>query len=128
MPTELDTHIDVLSCVEPLRRLQTLGGEMIQQTWLDRPEEEQKEKQTEFVRLQEQLPPAVVTLLRGRISSARRLVAPMRRAKCSSCYMSVPRGDHGPLLAGRRPVLCQHCGVLLFADAEERVAASTKAK
>ena len=40
--------------------------------------------------------------------------------------MSVPRGDYGPILAGRRPVLCQHCGVLLFADDEERANAAVK--
>jgi hypothetical protein len=40
--------------------------------------------------------------------------------------MSVPRGDYGSILAGRLPVLCQHCGVLLFADDEERAAAAIK--
>lgn len=126
MPYELDTNIDVLGCIEPLRRLETLGQEMIQPEWLDRSDQERTAKQEEFVRLQEPLPPPVLLLLRGRITGARRLVAPIRRAKCSSCYMSVPKGDYGAILAGRRPVLCQHCGVLLFADDEERANAATK--
>lgn len=125
MPYEVDTNIDVLACVEPLRRLEVLGQEMSQPSSLSRDPDECEAKQAEFARSQEQLPPPVLMLLRSKISAARRLVAPLRRAKCTACCMSVPRGDHGAILAGRTPVLCQHCGVLLYADEEERAAASS---
>lgn len=123
MPNQLDTKIDVLACVEPLRRLEVLGQEMTQPSWLTRDREECESKQAEFVRLQELLPPPVVMLLRTKISTAKRLVAPIRRAKCTACNMSIPRGDHGTVLAGHKPVICQHCGVLLYADEDERAAA-----
>jgi predicted nucleic acid-binding Zn-ribbon protein len=116
--------MNILACVEPLRRLEGLGREMTQPSWHARPTDEREEKETEFVRLQEQLPSAVLMLLRGKISTGSRLAAYSRRAKCTACYMSLPRGDYGAVLAGRRPVLCQHCGVLLFADEEERANAA----
>lgn len=128
MPIKLDTDIDVLGCIEPLRRLEVLGVEMSQSQWLNRSDPERTANQEEFARLQEPLPPPVLQLLRSRISSARRLVAPMRRAKCSSCCMSVPKGDYGSILAGRRPVFCQHCGVLLFADHAERANSAVKSR
>lgn len=122
MPNELELDIDVYGCVDPLRRLETLAREMRQPAWLSQPAEEREAKETEFVSLQEGLPPSVMWLLRSRLSVAQKLLAPVRRSKCTACYMSVPRGDQGTILTGRTPVVCQHCGVLLYLDEAERAA------
>lgn len=77
--------------------------------------------EVEFVELQMNLPAAILDALRGRMRSGGRLVASVRRGQCTSCYTKIPRGDYPTLLAGRTPVFCHYCGVLLHADDEERL-------
>lgn len=109
-----ETQIEILAWVEPLQRMERLTG-LLRALGAEL-EELREAREAELAALRASLPPALLSMLRGRIRCGQRLVSPARRGQCSACYTRIPRGDYPAVLAGRSVVCCQYCQVLLFAD------------
>lgn len=114
MPNETDTTLDLPGCIETLQKLELLGQGVNPDPAVS---EAGESPETALINA---LPKEVLYHLGSRIRSRLRLVAPVRRAKCTSCNLGMPRSDQLDVMAGKKPVFCHHCNVLLFADEAER--------
>lgn len=123
MLNEIENHLQVHESLVALRRIETLNLKLHGPAVSTLSNEGRNSLRHEFVQRQNELPAALMQLLRGRIRLGQQLVAPMRNGNCAACYMAVPRADRLSVLADHEAIVCQFCGILLFADDNERAAA-----
>lgn len=114
----IEKKIDVTEWLEPLRHLQSLGQTLHAST--DLPGDLRAESTTKIAELLAALPPELLALVRGRVRTGQRLVAPVRNGQCSACYTRIPLGDCPTVMSGRGVVACQYCHVVLHLDEPDR--------